>query len=545
MLEKIKHYLKKIWQTKKFLIILIIILLLGLGLRLVNISSEPYWSDEILSLEIAKYYLDRPVDLWHYLQIAEVHPPLYYYLIQIWGKWFGFHEGAIRSLSVLFSLGLIYLAYVAGLILFKNKKIGLLAAFFTAILPLQIEFGQEARPYAIFSFLGILSLIILAKYFEANKFKTKFLLLIIFSISSVLGLYLHYSYMLILIPLSIYWLGKTIIEKNGSEFIWWLCTMGVIYLGFYAWLPTLIFKSFLTTSFVPESQRAVYDARPMVFFEYMLNNLIWPDKETPTIFEIIAVIITKFTLIALIIRTIVQKKEWFIKNKKALSLLISTLILSIFVFLIFPSSTKYTILLCRHLLFDSLILAILLAIIFILIEKRNWRIIFISLFLVSLITFQANILSNDVTYDFNHRFKIVVDYLNKYYQKDDLLLVNTTILRPQLNYYLRKDLPGFIGVLPAQLILPDFAASRYTMGMIENEAQLRTFDINWELLSTKLNYLIKKHQAKRVWMIGDTPTFLLRKWFVYNGWRVGFEPIVINNKKLFPLTLYVLPKTNK
>ncbi len=540
--KKTVSYLKTIWQTKKNIIILAVILILGAGLRLINIKQEPYWSDEILSLEIARHYIGNPGGLWNYLQIAEVHPPLYYYLIEIWGGWFGFGQEAIRILSLFFSLGLIYLAYLLVVVLFKNKKMALLAAFFTAILPIQIEFGQEARPYAIFSFLGVLSIILLAKYFEARRTKHKIFLLSAFIVSNILGLYLHYSYLLVLVPLFLYWLGKIIIEKKTNEIIWWLSTATMIFLGFYPWLPTLIFKSFLMDKVIGGSRRVFYGKRPFVFFEQALTSLIWTDKETPSIIEIITALTVRLIWVGLAFKIALEQREWLRKHKKELAYLLFILIGSIVLFLTLPSSTKYTILLFRHLLFDGIILAIFLAIMFSLIKNQTWRKIWMALFLVSLITFQINILSDDSKYDFNFRFKIVVDYINQYYQPHDLLLVYSSILRPQLNYFLDKNISGFKGVFPVQIMDSDFEATRLTMGMLENEAQLRTFDIDWLHLTRKMDYLLNKYHAKRVWVVGDDTSFLIRKWFVFNGWRVGFEPIIINGKKLFPLTLYVAPK---
>lgn len=534
MSKKYVIKVKKILQARKEFFLLAGIILAGLILRLVNIGTEPYWSDEILSLEIAKHYIGNLSGLWNYLQLVEVHPPLYYYLVQIWGGWFGFGEAAIRSLSLIFSLGVIYLTYWAGLVLFNNKRIGLLAAFFTAILPMQIEFGQEARPYAIYSFLGILSLILLAKYFKAKTSKHKFWLISAFTLASIFGLYLHYSYMLIIIPLSIYWLIKLIMDKSGKEFLWWLGSMTIIFLGFYLWLPTLIFKSFLMDSVVP-GQRVVYENRPFVFFEEAVNSLLWTTKTVPSIIEIITALLVKMMFAGLAAMIILKKKEWLKKHKETLIYLGSIFVMSIVLFLIFPSSTKYTTLLYRHILFDSSILALLLGAMFIQIKNIRWRIICLSLFLISLMTFQINILGDDSIYDINHRFKLVVEHINNHYQNGDLLLSARSFTRPQFNYYLKKDIPSFISALPMQIILPDFMSSRDTLGIVENETQLRSFSIDWPGLSKKMNYLLKKNKAKRVWVIGDSRTYIIRKWFVFNGWKVAFEPI----GDMFPLTLYV------
>ncbi len=535
MIKKYIAKFKKIIVEKKEFFLLLLIILTGLILRLINIGTEPYWSDEILSLEIAKYYLGNINGLWNYLQLVEVHPPLYYYLIQLWGSWFGFAEASIRSLSLIFSLATIYLTYYASIVLFQNKKIGLLASFFIAILPMQIEFGQEARPYAIYSFFGILSLILLIKYFKEKIYKKRLIYIIGFTLTSVIGLYLHYSYMLILIPLALYWLGVSINKKSSREFLWWLISMFIIFLGFYAWLPTLIFKSFLVNNIITTSPRVVYGNRPLLFFEYAFNNLIWLSKESPTVIEIIAIFLAKLILFFLLIKAILKNTAWFKKYKKSLIYLGTIFILSNILFLIFPSSAAYTDFLFKHIILDSIILAIFLAIIFIHVENVKWRIIFLVIFIISLLTFQVKILGDDSLFDVNYRFKIVVDYINERYQEGDLILVNTARIRPQLNYYLKSNLPEFIGIDPIDIIVTDFMATRETLGFRENESQLRISSASWPEINRKINYLIKKNNPKRIWVFGNDTKMTIRKWFILNKWNFGFKPI----GRLFPLNLYM------
>lgn len=534
----LKEYILKIKKTffkRKEFFLLIGITLVGFILRMINIAVEPFWCDELLSLTIVKHYLGDPSGLWSYLQLVEVHPPLYYYLIQGWGSLFGFTEAPIRFLSLIFSLGTIYLTYWAGLVLFKSKKIGLLAAFFCAILPMQIEFGQEARPYAMYCFLGILSIILLAKYFKEQKTKTKIILASGYILCSLIGIYLHYSYALIIITTASYWLIRLIINKSGKEFLWWLGAMTIIFLGFYPWLATLIFKTFLINDVITYPPRTFYYARDFAFFERALNSLIWTTKEIPTILEIIVAVGVKIMLVGLVFQIIKKNQLWLAKYKTNLLYLGWIFMISILAFLILPSSTTYTNLMYRHIIFDSVILALLLGALFIQIKNIKWRIIWLSLFLISLMTFQVKIIGDDSLYDINHRLKIMVDYINEQYQDGDIIMTAASFTRPQFNYYLRQGLPEIIGIYSTQLLIDDFMATKDTLGMMENEAQLRYSLTDWPGLDTKMNYLVKKNNATRVWVIGDGNKGQIRKWFTFNGWWIGFEPI----GPLFPLTLYV------
>src|SRR5262245_14347853 len=106
---------------------LAVILAVALALRLWNVCAQPYWGDEVLSLDIARHVSDDG-EMVRYLSQVEFHPPLYYIILHPWIRLFGESTGATRALSVAFSLANVALVYVFGKRLFSSYKAGLYAA---------------------------------------------------------------------------------------------------------------------------------------------------------------------------------------------------------------------------------------------------------------------------------------------------------------------------------------------------------------------------------------------------------------------------------
>ena len=104
----------------------------------------------------------------------------------------------------------------------------------------------------------------------------------------------------------------------------------------------------------------------------------------------------------------------------------------------------------------------------------------------------------------------MVDYINERYQEGDLILVNTARIRPQLNYYLKSNLPEFIGIDPIDMIVTDFMATRETLGFRENESQLRVSSASWPEINKKINNKNKKNNKKIIRDLGNDTNMTIR-----------------------------------
>jgi len=117
-------------------------LVIGVVLRFV--TRSPLWLDEALSVNIA------------HLPIGEIpaalrqdgHPPLYYLLLHVWMAVFGTGDLAVRSLSGLFSLAALPLAWIIG-----RRRGGSLLAWVTvgvlAMAPFALRYATETRMYSM------------------------------------------------------------------------------------------------------------------------------------------------------------------------------------------------------------------------------------------------------------------------------------------------------------------------------------------------------------------------------------------------------------
>ncbi|HVI07632.1 MAG TPA: glycosyltransferase family 39 protein [Candidatus Binatia bacterium] len=124
----------------------------GAALRFLFLARKPFWFDECFSAEIARMSWH---DFIHLLWWREANMSLYYLLLRGWLH-FGSSPAFIRGLSVLFSVAAIPAIFWLGRELY-NARVGVLAAALLSCNAYHIRYAQEARSYALFVLLAILS----------------------------------------------------------------------------------------------------------------------------------------------------------------------------------------------------------------------------------------------------------------------------------------------------------------------------------------------------------------------------------------------------
>jgi uncharacterized membrane protein len=138
------------WVT---LLALAAILALGAGLRFYRLSGQSLWNDEGTSVALA----GRSLSQITVSAAADIHPPLYHYLLHYWLRLFGSGDAAARSLSALLGVGVVALTYLLGRRLF-GALAGWEAALAMAISSYQVYYSQEARMYMLLTLLGAASI---------------------------------------------------------------------------------------------------------------------------------------------------------------------------------------------------------------------------------------------------------------------------------------------------------------------------------------------------------------------------------------------------
>lgn len=136
------------------------ILLLAFTLRLVRLTLQPLWWDEGYSLFFATRDLPTLLD-----QTAlDIHPPLYYAMLQAWIYFAGTSDYVVRFFSV--AIGTLTIAYIERLARLVHAPLsgttahhtpGIIAAFVFAIAPIEIYYSQEVRMYGLVTLLCLVS----------------------------------------------------------------------------------------------------------------------------------------------------------------------------------------------------------------------------------------------------------------------------------------------------------------------------------------------------------------------------------------------------
>ncbi len=134
---------------------LTLILLLAFALRLINLGGRSLWYDEAFAVLFAEKGLSAM--LYGTLTpvaggAADIHPLLYYTLLNVWMNVVGQSPAAVRLLNVLIGTATVGLIYLLARDLF-DRKTGLAAAFIAAIAPFHVQYSQETRMYALLGFL--------------------------------------------------------------------------------------------------------------------------------------------------------------------------------------------------------------------------------------------------------------------------------------------------------------------------------------------------------------------------------------------------------
>jgi len=118
------------------------------GLDWLFIGRKSFWEDEGSSWAFARGSVSN---LTHAVLHVDPNMTLYYGLLHLWLH-LGDSEAAIRSLSAVFATLTVPLVYLLGVRLF-SKPAGAVAAIAFAVNSFVVEYAQEARSYALVTFL--------------------------------------------------------------------------------------------------------------------------------------------------------------------------------------------------------------------------------------------------------------------------------------------------------------------------------------------------------------------------------------------------------
>lgn len=121
------------------------ILALAALLRVFQLGHDSLWVDEAFSARIANSSVSSLLDQ---ATSADPNPPLYYLLLRGWISLFGDSEVALRALSALAGVVLVFVVFTLGRRL-GGSRVGLIAALLAAVSEFLVHYSQEARVYSL------------------------------------------------------------------------------------------------------------------------------------------------------------------------------------------------------------------------------------------------------------------------------------------------------------------------------------------------------------------------------------------------------------
>ncbi len=187
-------------RSRYVFFLFILILMLGIALRFYQLGKEGLWQDEIFTVYHAQQEsLKEVISL---VAQTEAAPPTHYIFLHYWMMLFGHSEFSVRLPSVIFSILAIVVLFSIALRLF-DERVAILSTLFISTSMLQVLFAQEARMYAMFTFLSLLAAYFFVRILQGGGKKHY----VGYVTAMMLALYTNYMafFVMVLFTFLIYW----------------------------------------------------------------------------------------------------------------------------------------------------------------------------------------------------------------------------------------------------------------------------------------------------------------------------------------------------
>ncbi len=215
------------------------IILLGAALRTYRLDSEAMWLDEVATIRegAGRSFVGVLVDL----PLDDPHPPLYYLIVHVWTRIFGYGPVSLRSISVLAGVAAIPIVYLFARTVF-DRRTGLIAGVLTAVSPFYIQYAQEARMYALFLLLTVTSMYLFVLLGRSGSHRTVggyVVVAVLLAVTHVYGLF-------ILLAQNIVW--ATYLATDRRPTFWspprrWLLAQMIVGLLLLPWIGVLVYRA--------------------------------------------------------------------------------------------------------------------------------------------------------------------------------------------------------------------------------------------------------------------------------------------------------------
>jgi len=407
---------------------LLIILVLAGFIRILNLEKQSLWHDEIQSYVIATQA--SVTGVLNYSFERTTQPPIYYLLLRSVLKT-GKGEGIQRSISVLSGIASVLVLFYIGQALF-DRRTGLVSAFILAISPYHIYYSQESRPYSLFLFFSLLSILLLIKSLESNRRE----LWVGLVITNVLALYTHtigFQLFFIQFFLAAFLMKNCFSWRKVTNFVISWLSAGLLMLPFIAQI--------LKHSKIPAFQTPTRGHSIFVEMGYSMYSFITGFSLGPSLRELhfssSINIINKYLLLISVVAALCLVLLYFSfrylsKHHIRFLILVSWLVLP-FLMTILLSRFMNSIFQVRYVIlaFPALIIILALGVLRVpILWQRN-----LLFGLLAGVSFWSLI-----NYNFNSKYfkedtRSTGTYLTAKTERDDLILVNPSYFKLDISYY--------------------------------------------------------------------------------------------------------------
>lgn len=206
-------------------------------LRFAGLSRQSLWADEGNSWGMALRSLGEIGPA----AAGDIHPPLYYYLLNLWCRLFGTSEAGMRSLSALFGCLMVLVVYLWARRL-AGDWAGVGSAALAAISPFAVYYSQEARAYALVAFLTAVGCWTLTEYMLAHHEGRRYRRWMAgYVLAAAALLWSHYLGLIVLVLYSLVaaaWLWGR--QDRSARLKEWAAMQLAALVAFLPWLPQMV-----------------------------------------------------------------------------------------------------------------------------------------------------------------------------------------------------------------------------------------------------------------------------------------------------------------
>lgn len=209
-----------------------IIIVIGTIFIFLSVFHTNIWFDEAYSVGIVNQTM---VDIWK-IGGHDVHPVLYYWMLRI--------VNILTNSSILayrlFSALPIALLGVLGFTHIKKdfgEKTGILFSFFTYFLPMMAVYANQIRMYSWAIYIVTILAIYAYRIYLGQNTKKNW---IIFGISSLLSIYIHYYGLMAAGLINLFLLIALIKNKRWKDLKWQICFGAVQVIAYIPWIIALV-----------------------------------------------------------------------------------------------------------------------------------------------------------------------------------------------------------------------------------------------------------------------------------------------------------------